>query len=548
MKNIRLLFLLGLLPFYLSAQTNLSIKEWQADLHFLQQTVHQEYPFLFRKVSAKDFDAAVEKLNKDIASLERHQIITRMASLVASFGYGHTYLPFNSKSVNFHQIPVNLYQFKDDIYIEGVHKDYAKSLGAKVLKVEGMPVKKALEKIRAVVPAENEQYFRAYSGLYLISPEVLHTQGVASSFKPNITLTLEKNGQQFTQTFQAKVGIDFSKEYGLTKASEEWLSIRNQQQTPLYLKNLDRIYFYEYLPEHKTVYVRHSQIQDEPKEAIPAFYERVFDFIEKNEVEKLVLDVRLNGGGNNYKNKPIVTGVIRSEKINQVGKFMVIIGRRTFSACQNLINELDNYTNVVFVGEPSSENINFYGDNRAVTLPNSNIPLRLSFAWWQDKPQWENADWMAPHIAVEMSVEDYQNNEDPVLEAALNFESNGFIVDPMAHFTELYMAGKMEEIQQVAVKMVKDPRYKFFDFEEQFNNAGYQVMNLGDAEGAYSIFQMNTQLFPNSANVWDSFAEANWKTKRIDKAIEYYKKALALDPNGSVGENAKKMLKEIGQE
>ena len=46
----------------------------------------------------------------------------------------------------------------------------------------------------------------------------------------------------------------------------------------------------------------------------------------------------------------------------------VIIGRRTFSACQNLVNELDNYTNAIFIGEPTAENINFYGDTRPGSL------------------------------------------------------------------------------------------------------------------------------------------------------------------------------------
>ncbi|MEL6944304.1 MAG: hypothetical protein AAFO82_16710, partial [Bacteroidota bacterium] len=221
---------------------------------------------------------------------------------------------------------------------------------------------------------------------------------------------------------------------------------------------------------------------------------------------------------------------------------------RTFSACQNLINELDNYTNVVFVGEPSSENINFYGDTRTVTLPNSNIPIRLSFAWWQDKPQWENGDWTAPHLAVEMSFEEYQNNEDPVLEAALNFDAEGFIINPMEYFTELYMAGNAVELQASAMKMVKDPRYSFFDFEGQFNDAAYRVINFGDLKGAYFIFQMNTQLFPNSANAWSSFAEINWKMQQTDKAIEYYKNAISLDQDGKVGDHAKKMLETIEQE
>jgi len=74
--------------------------------------------------------------------------------------------------------------------------------------------------------------------------------------------------------------------------------------------------------------------------------------VEKNDVEKLVLDVRMNGGGNNQLIKPIITGIIQLKKINKKGKFFCIIGRRTFSACQNLVNELERYTEVIFVGEP----------------------------------------------------------------------------------------------------------------------------------------------------------------------------------------------------
>ena len=62
------------------------------------------------------------------------------------------------------------------------------------------------------------------------------------------------------------------------------------------------------------------------------------------------------------------------------------------------------------------------------------------------------------------------------------------------------------------------------------------------------VFQLNTKLFPESANAWDSFAEANWKAKKTDKAIEYYNKAIELDPHGVTGDNARKMLKQIQEE
>lgn len=548
MKKLYLLLSLCLLFFLTKAQTKLTADQWQSDLDFLQKTVHKDYPFLFKKTTAEVFDAEVDKLRKAIPKLERHEIIVGLAKIVSLFEYGHTSIGLSAwhdrPHINFHQAPYNLYHFNDGVYIQGVHKTYEKALGAKVLKVEDMSVEEAIAAVKPAFPTENDQFFKAYGLSFLGNLEILHAQGVTSKLQKDVTLTLEKDGKVFEQTFDPTTEKGFPGQYSLIKEQGEWLDARDNSIDPLYLKNLDRIYFYEYLPEHKAVYVRHSQIQDDSEEAIPAFYERVFKFVEENEVEKLILDVRLNGGGNNYKNKPIVTGVIRS-KINKPGQFFVIIGRNTFSACQNLVNELDNYTEAVFVGEPTGENINFYGDNRQVVLPNSQIPVRLSFAWWQDKPQWENKPWLAPHVAVDMSFEEYASNQDPVLNAALNFSAENFILDPMAYLTNLFTSGQMEKLQSEAFRLVRDPAYQFFDFEGELNRAGYNLLGSGDAKTAVFVFEFVTGLFPDSANAWDSLAEGYWRSGDKEKAVEYYNKAISLDPNGSVGDNAREMLKKI---
>jgi len=545
MKKV-LFFITFLMVMMSYAQNNLSANQWQEDLKFLQETVHQDYSFLFKKTTAKDFDAAVKKLHSEIPKLQEHEIVVGFARIVSMFKYGHTDISFRHDPFTFSQLPFNLYHFNDGVYIQGTHKDYQNALGAKVVAVESMPIQDALKAIYPVVPVENEQYFKAFGLNYLKFPEVLHAQKITSSLKSSIELTLEKDGKTFKQIFKAlPKGERVPVSYSLVKQDGDWWEARNQDKTPNYLKNLDKIYYYEYLPEDKTVYVRHSQIQDDPSETIPDFYNKVFDFVDKNDVEKLIIDVRLNGGGNNYKNKPIITGIVETKKINKVGKLFVITGRRTFSACQNLVNEMSNYTNAIFVGEPTAENVNFYGDNRTVTLPNSNIPVYLSFAWWQDKPQWENADWLAPHIAVDMSFEEYKNNQDPVLQAALDFSGDDYVLNPMQYMTELFTTGQVEKLKSEAARMVKDPKYNFFDFEGELNKAGYNVLGRMQTKEAIFIFQMIADLFPDSPNAWDSLAEGYLKAGDKTKALELYNKALKMDPNGVTGKNAKKMINEI---
>lgn len=525
--------------------TTLTAADWQADLRFLQQTVHKDYAFLFKNVTATQFDAEVEKLFEAMPGMQDHERLAGIARIVSSFKYGHTNISWMESPVKYHVAPVNFYWFSDGVYVEGTDKSYTDIAGAKLVNVEGMPVAEALKALKPLVPAENDQYFRAYGLDFLVIPEALHAQGITNTLKKTITYTFEKNGKVFDQTVMARDAFHLPRTYGFVSKIADWQNTRDITSTPLYLKYPEKIYYYQYLPESKTVYVRQSQIQDDATEAIPAFYKKVFDFIDKNDVERLVLDVRMNGGGNNYKNKPIVTGIIESKKINQPGKLFVIIGRRTFSACQNLVNELSNYTNALFVGEPTAENINFYGDNRRVLLPNSKTPVFLSFAWWQDKPQWENGPWLAPKLAVDMSFEDYLSNKDPVLEACLNFSGKNAVIDPVGQLRELFAAGKMDEVETEAKKMAADTRYRYINFEDQFNKSGYDLVNANKLESAIFVFQLNTKLFPKSANAWDSLAEAYWLSRQKDKAIEYYNKAIELDPNGVTGDNARKMLRQI---
>jgi tetratricopeptide (TPR) repeat protein len=83
-----------------------------------------------------------------------------------------------------------------------------------------------------------------------------------------------------------------------------------------------------------------------------------------------------------------------------------------------------------------------------------------------------------------------------------------------------------------------------FDFgEEPLNLLGYQELGKGHFDAAIQVLALNAEQFPESANAWDSLAEAHMKAGHRDLAIEYYRKSLALDPGNK---NAVEMLKELG--
>jgi hypothetical protein len=69
---------------------------------------------------------------------------------------------------------------------------------------------------------------------------------------------------------------------------------------------------------------------------VEAFAARLSAFVEANPVERLILDLRLNRGGDGGLNRPLLLAIIRSKKIDQKGRLFTIVGRSTWSAAQGL--------------------------------------------------------------------------------------------------------------------------------------------------------------------------------------------------------------------
>lgn len=71
--------------------------------------------------------------------------------------------------------------------------------------------------------------------------------------------------------------------------------------------------------------------------------------------------------------------------------------------------------------------------------------------------------------------------------------------------------------------------YEIRATEEQLNLSGYYFMQrAGNLEEAEKIFKKNIELFPGSANVYDSYGECLESLGNIEEAKNYYKKAIEL--------------------
>lgn len=83
--------------------------------------------------------------------------------------------------------------------------------------------------------------------------------------------------------------------------------------------------------------------------------------------------------------------------------------------------------------------------------------------------------------------------------------------------------------------------------EGYVNTLGYQVLPL-DRKKAIELFELNVQSYPQSANVYDSLAEAYLADGRQRLAIKFYEKALEVDPNYPNAKAAAEVVKKLKAE
>jgi tetratricopeptide (TPR) repeat protein len=91
-------------------------------------------------------------------------------------------------------------------------------------------------------------------------------------------------------------------------------------------------------------------------------------------------------------------------------------------------------------------------------------------------------------------------------------------------------------------ELKSDGQNKLYFSEGDFNSLGYAFITRGIINAAIEVFEMNVEVNPQSANAYDSLAEAYMKSGHDEKAILYYNKVLELDPDN---ENAKTMLNKL---
>ena len=90
------------------------------------------------------------------------------------------------------------------------------------------------------------------------------------------------------------------------------------------------------------------------------------------------------------------------------------------------------------------------------------------------------------------------------------------------------VSGNISDLENHYKKLSQRFGYEIKVPEATLNQIGYQLLNAKRFDEAISAFKKNTENYPNSANVYDSLAEAYEKNGQLKQAKENYGKAYKM--------------------
>lgn len=383
---------------------------WLEDINYLSSELPKKHKNLFFQKNKNEFFKEIAVIKADIDTLTDYEIKLQIAKIVASIEDAHTFVPLQVNLL----LPLEFYWFSDGIYVIAAPIEYKHILYCKITKVNQIPIEEVINILSSIISYENETYLNSQLPKYLPAIELLYDLELVNDID-SLEVTFEDKSKKI-RTLEIK-----SLPLG---ESREKLSLINNalilnNDLPLYRRYSDKNYWFEYISTCKTVFFKYNVCRDMLPKDVFTFCTELIQFIKDHDLEKLVIDLRNNFGGNSSLLDPFIENIKHCSKINKKGSIFVIIGRETFSSALLNAFSLKNTTSAIFLGEPTGGKPNCYGEVQRFKLKNSGLTICYSTEYYKIIED-DSMPSLMPDVNVTPTIQDYVNNEDPCLKYIIN--------------------------------------------------------------------------------------------------------------------------------
>lgn len=393
----------------------------RAEVEVLRQRAETLHPRGREAAADTNWRARWDALAADADRLSDGAYFVRTRQALGWFKDGHTtVLPFEFTGGTPAQLaqgpfalslPIGVRVFHDGAYVTGAKGEAAPLLGARLTRVGATDIA-ALVRAWATDWPGNDAWAHRWAGT-MFSPAFLEALGAAED--PTAPIRVEAMHGRRRLHASLRPGADGGEgrqALPRTKTQVElWSDAAGETASGNFVRRTGA-----------AIYVSCDNLGADI-EPFGEFVSSCFAAMDDAEPGRLIIDLRRNGGGNNYLFEALRKRIARS-RFNRPGALYVMISPRTFSAAQNAINRLERETFALFVGEPSGGAPNHYGDGEVAAGAATGIHSLISTLPWFDSYPQDERVWIMPDLPAPQIFADWRDGADPALEIALTHASD----------------------------------------------------------------------------------------------------------------------------
>jgi hypothetical protein len=389
-----------------------TVEQWRSDIDYLASELPKRHPNPFTFTSRQDFLAQLNAVKADVPQLSDVDIVIRLQKAVASLRDAHTSIDTNYASLTF--FPLIVYPFTDGFFVTRTAAEARNACGARLVAVDGVAADDILARFGGLISHENDEWVLARTNV-MLRAENLYALGVTAA-RDHARFEFERQGAQFELDLHA---IDAS------AAQSELFSASSGSGLPLYRQQSALNYWYVWEASRRLLYLKYNVCQNDPRKSMDAMVKEIFAIVDAQTVDRFVVDVRNNEGGNSAVAQPLIDALAKRPALR--GRTYGIIGRETFSSGLFAAYDLLNRDGAILAGEPTGGKPNGYGDVLSFALPATRVNVTHSTKHFDLIPG--DPPSLDPMISVAPSASDYFGLRDPVLETILAAEAGPATTD-----------------------------------------------------------------------------------------------------------------------
>jgi hypothetical protein len=397
----------------------------------------------FAPAARREAEQRLIELEKTLSTIGQTEFELSLARVAALTDNGHSGGAPSVRSRRFERVDMRLAPFGEDFYVLRVKAENADLLGARLVAIDGMSMS-ALQPLYRALDGGTPAWRDRTAAFFLESPPQLRALGVGkapnveNAAAPPVYAFITVDGKNVERSFAVspagadRVGGNASRWMFAELAPLEdraWKTLIAPERAPWALQEPVNRLRVRHDGALNAVVIDMRQSSSSADMNLRSYFRAVEKLIDETKPQHLVLDLRLNGGGDLTQTRDFAESLPKLVK----GRIFALTSPWTFSAAISTLGYLKQAApdRVTIVGEAVGDRLEFFAEGKSTTLKYS----KENFAYATERHDYRNGcakvddchrmvvtrpiavPTLDPDIAAPWTIETYRAARDPAMEA-----------------------------------------------------------------------------------------------------------------------------------